>query len=55
MYKYSDFRLAVGEKKPSKGKARRNPIKATAGKGTRSAHWAAYVKRMTRGNPSLNG
>lgn len=51
----SDFRLQPGEKKAPRGKARRNPIKGTPGKGTRSAQWAEYVKRMTRGNPSLNG
>lgn len=51
----SDFRIQSGEKKPPRNKARRSPVMGTAGKGTRSAHWAAYVKRMTRGNPSLNG
>lgn len=50
----SDFRIVAGEKKRSKG-ARKNPIKGTSGKGTSSRQWREYVKRMTRGNPVING
>ena len=50
-YKVSDFRIQPGEKKPVNG--RRNPVKGTSGKGTKSAHWAAYVKAQSRQNPAL--
>jgi hypothetical protein len=61
-YRHTDFRIQAGEKK---GKAKRtkrggsNPtlglrecrvVLGTAGKGTRSNHWKAYVQKMTSAN-----
>jgi hypothetical protein len=50
--KFSDFRIQPGERK---GKKKRNPFRATPGKGARSDKWAAYVKANSKAHPSLNG
>lgn len=49
----SDLRIKVGEKKPKR--ANRNLFRPTAGKGTRSEQWRAYVKANSKAHPSLQG
>lgn len=49
----SDLRIQRGEKKQPKGK--RNLFRQTAGKGTKSLHWQAYVKAQSKAHPSLQG
>jgi hypothetical protein len=49
----SDLRIQRGEKKQPKGK--RNLFRPTAGKGTRSEQWRAYVKANSKEHPSLQG
>lgn len=49
----SDLRIQRGEKKRAKGS--RNLFRQTAGKGTNSDQWKAYVKANSKAHPALQG